>query len=479
MVLEHAIPPVDPLAAFAAFCDQPMAMLLDSATGEQGGRYSYLAVDPFQVIKADDAGVTLDGQPVAGDPFTVLEQQLARYPLPTGLGAGRGAGRGPVPFRTGAVGFLGYELGRHLERLPTPRPARHGVPDLIIGLYDLIAAFDHTTGQAWIIASGFPETEPAARWARATARMRWLKNRLAATAPLAPTSGPTTGIWTPDLTPDQYRQRVERILAYIRAGDIFQANLTHGFSAHRPNTLTPFDLYRRLRCLSPAPFAACLNCGGGVWLAGASPERFLAVDSHGRVETRPIKGTRPRGATPEADRRLLAELVASTKDRAENLMITDLMRNDLGRACKIGSISVPSLIEPVSFACVHHLVSVIQGQLLPGCGPVDLLRATFPGGSITGAPKIRAMEIITELETERRGPYCGAVAWIGFDQTMDSCITIRTLTLADNTIIAQAGGGITAESDPEQEYQELLTKVGPLLAAAFGDQDFALAPPGA
>ncbi len=473
MVLVLAIPPVSAVAAFAACRDRPMTAMLDSAAEEGGGRFSFVAVDPFRVIVAGAAGVMVDGVAVAGDPFAVLEDQLARFTLLNDEDS-------PVPFRTGAVGFLGYELGRHLERLPLPRPDRWGLPEMVVGLYDLIAAFDHQTGGAWIIASGFPETDAAARASRASRRAAWLRRRLAMVPALpappafsAPPAPPRQGVvWVPDISLHSYHERVERIIAYIRAGDIFQANFTQGFTAPCPAGLDPFELYRRLRSLTPAPFAACLDCGGGLWLAGASPERFLALDAAGRVETRPIKGTRPRGASPEADTILLAELVASGKDRAENLMITDLLRNDLGRVCQVGSIAVQSLIKPVSFASVHHLVSLIEGRLRPSLGPVDLLRAAFPGGSITGAPKIRAMQIIAELEAGRRGPYCGAVVWIGFDRTMDSCITIRTLvvtgtvtgTANGRAVIAQAGGGITAESCPELEYQELLVKVRPLLA---------------
>ncbi|WP_430515688.1 anthranilate synthase component I family protein, partial [Inquilinus limosus] len=258
---------------------------------------------------------------------------------------------------------------------------------------------------------------------------------------------------------------VRRIRDWITAGDIYQANLTQRFLADLPDGLDPFTLHRRLRALSPAPFAAFLDLGEGRWIASASPERFLAVDPAGRVETRPIKGTRPRGVDAAADAVLAVELQASTKDRAENLMIVDLLRNDLSKVCAVGSVRVPALCGLETFPRVHHLVSVVEGRLAPGRGAVDLLRACFPGGSITGAPKIRAMEIIRALEPARRGPYCGSVVHLGFDGSMDSSIIIRTLCGAQGQVAAQAGGGIVYDSDPDAEYDEAMVKVRPLLQA--------------
>jgi para-aminobenzoate synthetase component 1 len=218
-----------------------------------------------------------------------------------------------------------------------------------------------------------------------------------------------------------------------------------------------------LRALSPAPFSAFLTVPDGTAIASASPERFLGLDAQGHVVTRPIKGTRPRGRTRAEDEALARELVGSEKDQAENLMIVDLLRNDLSRVCRLGSVAVGELAGLESFANVHHLVSEVRGTLFPNLGPVDLLRATFPGGSITGAPKIRAMEIINELEPARRGPYCGAVAWIGFDGAMDSSIVIRTLVIKDGRVAAQAGAGIVADSDPAAEYDETMDKAWALL----------------
>jgi para-aminobenzoate synthetase component 1 len=269
----------------------------------------------------------------------------------------------------------------------------------------------------------------------------------------------------PDRTPEAYAEHVRAVLDYIKAGDIYQANYTQRWVAELPVGFDPFESYRRLRALSPAPYAAYIQDGVGDAVLSASPERFLALSSDRRIDTRPIKGTRPRGATGAADRANAEALLASDKDRAENLMIVDLLRNDLGRVAERGSVAVPELNALHSFASVHHLVSTVTARLKRALGPLDLIRACFPGGSVTGAPKIRAMEIIDELEAARRGPYCGAIGWIGLDGAMELSIAIRTITVTRTRAIAQAGGGIVADSDPAAEYEEALTKARPLLAA--------------
>jgi para-aminobenzoate synthetase component 1 len=258
------------------------------------------------------------------------------------------------------------------------------------------------------------------------------------------------------------------VIDYIYAGDIYQANLSQRFQTILPEGDSPFALYQRLRRLNPAPFAAYLNFGDIV-IASASPERFLQLRG-GWVETRPIKGTRPRGATPVEDKAHARELLASEKDRAENVMIVDLLRNDLSRVCRDHTVTVPELCVLESYATVHHLVSTVVGQLNPGATAIDLLRATFPGGSITGAPKIRAMEIIAALEPTQRGPYCGSIGYVGFDGNIDSSITIRTYAIKNNVVTFQAGGGIVADSDPAAEYEETLTKAGALMEAVRGSE---------
>ncbi|WP_448191382.1 aminodeoxychorismate synthase component I [Azospirillum sp. sgz301742] len=429
-------PFLDPVSAFRRFAGRPHAMLLDSAADAGGrGRFSTIAIDPVRVIEAVDGRVRVDGAAVEGAPFAVLERELAA----------RRGGSGC------AVGFLGYELARGLERLPARHGNPDGLPDMVVGFYETVAVFDHHEQRAWT-------TGPDAAA---------LAGQLAA-PPLPAEPVSVTAAWTPDLDRAAYMARVERVLEYIRAGDIFQANFTQRFMAPRPAEVSAYALYERLRALSPAPFAAFLNCGPALRIASASPERFLRVSADGRVETRPIKGTRQRHPDPAADRAAAEELLASPKDRAENLMIVDLMRNDLARVSEVGSVRVPELAGLESFASVHHLVSEVTARLCPGLGPVDLLRAAFPGGSITGAPKVRAMEIIDELEESRRGAYCGSVVRIGFDGSMDSSIVIRTLSITPDAVIAQAGGGIVADSDPAAEWEEMLVKIRPQLAVLGG-----------
>lgn len=440
------IPYTDPVAAFAPWAESPWSMLLDSGGNDPRlGRYAYIAVSPYRTLRADDEGVRIDGQPAGPDPFAALAAELAAF--------GQSDEAMPRPFAGGAVGLFGYELGRHIERVP----ARHvaGQTEMAVGFYDVIAGFDREARRAWVIAA---RPEAMAR-AEAMAATIAAAPRLAAPAP-----GPGLRLM-PELDRDTYLDRVRQIVDKIAAGEVFQVNFTQRFLSPRPAELRPFDLYRRLKARNPAPFAAFVHIGDDLTLVSASPERFLSLDRGGRIEARPIKGTRRRSHDSAEDAALAAELVACEKDRAENLMIADLLRNDIGRVATIGSILVPALRALESHATVHHLVSVVEGCLRAGLGPADLLRATFPGGSITGAPKVKAMEIIDELEPGPRGLYCGAVGWIGFDGAMDTSIVIRAVTLTRDHVIAQAGGGIVADSDPETEYAEMMTKVAPALAA--------------
>lgn len=430
-----------------------MAVLLDSALPGAQGRYAYIAVDPFRVIRCTAQpwtvsvdGQTHDSQVRNADAFTVLAQELASFQTRS---------PGPTPFSGGAIGFFAYELGGMLERLPVPK-TKPWPWDMTVGLYDTIAAFDLERHEAWIIAHDIPGRAPAA------ARVEIFAQALGA-APLAtPPSVP--GQWRAEMTRTAYEQTVATTIEAIRAGDIYQANITQRFLADISPEADSYDLYLRLRAATPAPFAAFINAGDGLHIMSASPERFLHADAKGHIETRPIKGTRPRGATPDEDKNLAQELLASAKDRAENLMIVDLLRNDLARVCTPGSVAVPVLCGLETFPAVHHLVSVVTGRLRADKTAVDLLRAAFPGGSITGAPKIRAMEIIHGLEPAARGPYCGTIAWMGFDGAMDSSIVIRTLVRRGTALVAQAGGGIVAESDPAREFEESVTKVTPLLS---------------
>lgn len=440
---------VDPLRAFAPFADEPFAVLLDSADDAGGrGRYSYIAVDPVTTLTSSADRVA------DSDPFDMLRALLNRTRVD--------ADPDLPPFQTGLVGVLGYELGGVIERLPAP-VGHPFFPDLSVGLYDTIVAFDTFTSRAWVIATdvdGDYEPRPSA-----VRRLEVLAEKIAATPALPVPDKVPNATWSWTLDRSAYETAVQRAIDYIFAGDIFQANITTSAWTDLPNDLDPFSLYRRLRWLSPAPFAAYVNAGPGRTLLSASPERFLSLDDTGHIASRPIKGTRPRGDVPELDASLALELTESTKDRAENLMIVDLLRNDISRVSLIGSIEVPRLVQLETFARVHHLVSEIRGRIRPGFDVVDLWRAAFPGGSITGAPKIRAMEIIHELEQVRRGPYCGSVFWAGFNGAMDSSIVIRSLVLSDGRVGAFAGGGIVSDSDPASEYEEMRTKIQPLLAS--------------
>lgn len=352
---------------------------------------------------------------------------------------------GLPPFQGGVAGFLGYEYGRRLERLPPPRTDDLRLPDAWLGAYAWVIAWDHEAGRAW----GIAQEGAAARLHEVVARLEGGSGRddhRTRPAPAAIRSG---------FSRAEYEAAVERVRQYILAGDIFQANLSQRFEAEWPGDA--FDFYRALATVNPAPFSAFFR-GNGFAIASASPERFLQVDPDGGVETRPIKGTRPRGATPAEDARLAAELLASAKDRAENVMIVDLLRNDLSRVCRPGSIEVPALYALERHPTVHHLVSVVTGRLEEGRTAVDLLRAAFPGGSITGAPKVRAMEILAELEPVARGVYCGSIGWLGYSGAMDTSIAIRTVTLHGGRALFHAGGGIVADSVPALEYQETLDK---------------------
>jgi para-aminobenzoate synthetase component 1 len=370
-----------------------------------------------------------------------------------------------------------------LERLPSPRFDDLQLDDIVLGVYDWVLAWDHAAARAWLISTGIPETTPTARRGRAEARAAAVRDRLAADVPISARNTPDAagapadvapsfpvegGWWDPRLgirssfLRDGYLQAVQRVREYIYAGDIFQTNLSQRFDAPLPEA--PWTLYRRLRERNPAPFAAFMEVPGATVLS-ASPERFLHVDVSGRVETRPIKGTRPRGLGPEHDAALGQALTESAKDRAENLMIVDLMRNDLSRVCAPGTVRVPELFALERYATVHHLVSTVVGELAPGADALDLLRAAFPGGSITGAPKVRAMEIIAELEPSRRGVYCGSIGYWSLTGELDTNIAIRTAVARYGRVYFNAGGAVVADSVPDEEYRETLDKARGIIDA--------------
>jgi len=454
-----------------AFRDLPGLTLLESARPGRNARWTFLTADPVAIVTEPAAG---------GDPFAVARQLLARL-----------AGGAPAvdtvsvpPFVGGIVGYLGYELGDLLERLPAPPADDQGLPMLRLALHDWTIAWDRRTGAAWL--AGRALDGDAARLASRLdgVRARILPGRLTRLARLARDLGDEAGespgdlVFRSSLSRAAYEAGVETIRDRIAGGDIYQANLTRRLAT--PFDGDPWPLYRRLRTGDPSLFSAFLDLGGGApghatalgsaparprAILSASPEPFLAVSTSGVVTADPIKGTRPRGRDRDEDRRLARELLGSDKDRAENVMIVDVLRNDLGRVSVPGSVRVPRLCRLERTATVQHLVSTITSRLGPGRDPFDLLRAAFPGGSITGAPKIRAMEILRELEPTRRGPYTGALGWIGPDGSMATSILIRTMVADGTRLSLHVGGGITYRSEPAAEWAETVAKArGPLSA---------------
>ncbi|RED49690.1 aminodeoxychorismate synthase component I [Aestuariispira insulae] len=451
------IPFVDPADIFPDFADLSHALFLDSAMVDPRlGGVSYITADPYRVIEARDDAVLVDGSPVTENPFDILKKELSAFPLE----------RDPnLPaFQGGAAGLFGYDLGWCLENLPDHQADDMSFSPMAVGLFDVVLAFDHNAQKAWVISTGFPETEEKARLEQARKRASWFLKRLKTAgrqgwpAMIMP---PLT--WQSSDSQAGYEAKVQKVIDYIYAGDIFQANLSQRFHAPLPENFSPLAFYKHLRQMNAATFCGYFDTGDGV-IASSSPERFLKVEA-GRVETRPIKGTRGRSNNPEEDRALAADLLASDKDRAENVMIVDLLRNDLSKVCAPHTVAVPELCALESYASVHHLVSAVVGALKPGKDAVDLLAASFPGGSITGAPKVRAMEIIAELEPKRRGPYCGSLGYVSFAGDMDTSILIRTLAIKDRQVAFQAGGGIVADSDPRSEYEETLVKAKRLFEA--------------
>lgn len=507
------VEPIEPSwtaeAVFKGLVRLPHCIFLDSALNHPHlGRYSFVAADPFEYLEV------FQEDP---DGLAQLEARLEQFSaisvpeLP--------------PFQGGAAGLFGYELVHQWERLPDPRWNEFRLPVLALGFYDVVIAFDHQKGRGWIISQGFPEQEPNRRLARATHRLRewkqWLKNQLTVEEPLEPgplrrgggpegksiweeknffkqaeglgrkeSPNPTAAdagdlqefllpeqlaprypvegmpvVWS-NFSPVGFQEAVGRAIEYICAGDAFQVNLAQRLLI--PSQGPAWQLYLRLRRCHPAPFAGYFDLGRFQIVSG-SPERFLCVRHH-QVETRPIKGTRPRTGRPEHDQAIIQQLLTSAKDRAENVMIVDLLRNDLSRVCVPESIRVSQLCGLESYARVFHLVSAVRGQLRRGCSLVDLVRACFPGGSVTGAPKVRAMEIIAELEPTVRGAYCGCLGYLGFDGNMDLNLLIRTITVGRGWWQLHVGGGITALSDPKQEYLETWYKAQGLLQAMLPDQ---------
>jgi para-aminobenzoate synthetase component 1 len=458
-LVKELLPAPDVEAAFLRLSRQPHCLFLDSALRHSSlGRYSFIAADPYlwQIVSNDDPR----------DPFEILDVRPEMATPAIG---------GLPPFQGGLAGLLSYDLNRRLERIAAPRCDEFALPSLAVGLYDIVLGFDHFQHRAWLISQGFPETETGQRRERAQQRLRqfeaWLTGPIVAAnaraigtrvpshalAPQFAVPGPR-GL-TSNFSADGYREAVQRCIDYIYAGDIFQVNFAQRLLY--PAQGESASLYLRLRNRNPATFSAYLDLGEAQ-IVSASPERFLSI-RNGVVEARPIKGTRRRSQWPEADLFTGDELLESEKDRAENVMIVDLLRNDLSQICDADSVRVTQLCGLESYQFVQHLVSVVQGRLSAGKTPLNAICAAFPGGSITGAPKVRAMEIIAELEPTARGAYCGSLGYIGFDGAMDFNILIRTITSAAGWWQIPVGGGIVAQSNPGHEYEETWHKAEGML----------------
>jgi para-aminobenzoate synthetase component 1 len=438
----------DSAALFLPWADRRWAVFLDSGfPHSRSGRYDLIAAEPVKTLVTRGALTEIRAHGTISlspeDPFSLVRKALGEaVPAVPGL-----------PFQGGAIGYFSYDLARRLERLPERAADAENIPEMVVGIYGWAVVVDHVERRSWLVGQAkSPGLEQ--RWPHLVESFSRIQTLGWQTGGFS-----VLGEVASNMDRARYGRAFERIQHYIREGDCYQVNLTQRFSAYCAGN--PWSAYQLLRHYNPAPFSAYLHYPQ-VRILSSSPERFLKVED-GLVETKPIKGTRPRSSDPQQDAAHAEELAASLKDRAENLMIVDLLRNDIGKCCVPGSVHVPKLFDVESYATVHHLVSTVRGRLAEGQGAVDLLRGCFPGGSITGAPKIRSMEIIEELEPHRRGVYCGSIGYIGFDGNMDTNIAIRTLAHSDGTIRFWAGGGIVVDSDPDLEYQECYHKAAALL----------------
>jgi anthranilate synthase component 1 len=435
------------------------SFLLESVEGgEQVGRYSFLGVNPKGMLTVQNNAVTTTLHGVTTtrdlapgeDPLRVIEHEFARV-QPVKLD-------GLPRFVGGAVGYLSYDVVRYFERLPETAADDLHMPDAAFLLTDTLVIFDHAKHQLTILANAHNTGDPDAAYDDAVQRIDQIIGALAGPLPYLPEDEqpqPVDRDLRSNMTREQYEANVSAAKEYIAAGDAFQIVLSQRFQ--RETSAPPFTIYRALRALNPSPYMFFLRFSDDFSVIGASPEMMVRLED-GVATVRPIAGTRPRGADEAEDDRLEAELLADEKERAEHVMLVDLGRNDLGRVCNYGTVRVPNMMYVERYSHVMHIVSQVQGKIRAGMNAFDLLRATFPAGTLSGAPKVRAMEIIEELEGTRRGPYGGAVGYFSFDGSMDTCITIRTMIRRGDTVYFQAGAGIVADSDPAREYDETVNK---------------------
>lgn len=446
---------VDPSNIFSQLVNLPYPFWLDSGMDHRKlGRFSFMGADPFYQIIARGKQTTvvdcLQGtRKISERPlFSQLDELMSRWQRPKNAG---------LPFEAGAVGYFGYELGHQIENFSQTTINDLDMPDAFLSFYDTVLAIDHLEQKLCIISTGLPAVDKNAQGKRAYKRLKWLENLIKKTDASPHVAAPPLRFGSQrhsNFSYDQYIESVRKILEYIAAGDIYQVNLSQRFTVDFAGK--PLDFYRKFRTLSPAPFGAYLVTDDHTIMSN-SPERYLLIEKD-YIETRPIKGTRPRGENPEIDEQLRQELVNSSKDQAEHIMIVDLERNDLGRIAQYGSVHVPEMEIVESYANVHHLVSTVAARVDQQQSTVNCIVNSFPGGSITGAPKLRSMEIIDELEPSCRGVYTGSIGYLDFSGDIDLNIAIRTAVHHHNKLFFQVGGGIVADSDPQLEYEETITK---------------------
>ena len=444
-----------PVSAYLKLRGDGPSFLLESAEqGQQVGRWSFLGFRPRSILRWSEGRLSESrggevAERDAADPYAAVEEYLARYAI--------AAIDGLPPFAGGAVGFFGYDLVRTVESLAPPNPDPLGLPDMALMVTDVLVAFDHLRHDITVLANAFVEEDGGvdAAYARAAAEIAGVVERLRGPVPSAPARPTADGVsFESNMTREQFESNVRRIIEYIHAGDAFQVVPSQRFSA--PCPVEAFSIYRGLRTINPSPYMYFLDFGD-FEIAGASPEPLVKVTGR-RVETRPIAGTYERGENEEEDRRRAEELLRDPKERAEHVMLVDLGRNDLGRVCEYGSVEVEEFMVVEHYSHVLHIVSEVSGRLRDGVTAMDALRAVLPAGTLSGAPKVRAMEIIDELEPHKRGSYGGAIGYLSFTGDLDTAIHIRTVVVKDGLIHVQAGGGTVADAKPDYEYRESLNK---------------------
>jgi anthranilate synthase component 1 len=453
-----------PVSVYLKLRGESPSFLLESVEkAEQVGRYSFLGIEPSELLIAADGRMSSSGEGAAqqhegsaADPLAAAKDIMSRYrPIPV---------NGLPRFCGGLVGYLGYDAVRFFERAPLAAGAGLGLPDAVFLLADSLVVFDHVKHRLLVVANAHIRDDPKAAYEAATQKIAAIVSRLHRPLAMAPgvREGGHPETWKSSFEQSGFEGAVREAKDYITAGDIFQVVLSQRLS--RRTAADPFSIYRALRMLNPSPYMFYLELPGDLRLIGSSPEMLVRLDGR-QAQVRPIAGTRPRGTNPTEDDALAQELLADPKERAEHVMLVDLGRNDLGRVCRYGSVQVPEMMGIERYSHVMHIVSGVRGELRSDLDAFDLLRATFPAGTVSGAPKVRAMEIIAELEGERRGPYAGAVGYFGYSGNMDACIVIRTIVMQGNMAHLQAGAGIVADSDPRREYHETLSKAQALAEA--------------